>query len=62
MAGLGLIFDGCGVNGDTSGLLLGGLVDGAILDVLCPLLFSQELGDGGGESCLSVVDMADSAD
>jgi len=57
-----LILDGGGVDGDAPGLLLGGLVDGGVVDVLGLPLEAEVLGDGGGEGGLAVVDMADGAD
>ncbi|KAI3479847.1 hypothetical protein L1887_58094 [Cichorium endivia] len=59
----GLVLDVGGGDGDTTGTLLGGLVDGGIVDKLAGTLSLVEgLGDGGGERGLAVVDVADGAD
>ena len=51
-----------GVDGDTTLALLGSLVDGAVIGVVGAALHSQVLGDGGGQSGLAVVNVADGAD
>ena len=56
------VLEGGSVNGDTSGLLFRGFIDGAIINILGLLLFCQILGDGGGESSLTVIDVTDGAD
>ncbi len=62
MAGVGLILNSSSVDGDTSGLLFGGLVDLSVLYVLGFCLVGQVLGDGGCEGGLSVIDVADGSD
>jgi hypothetical protein len=52
MAGFGLVLDVGGGDGDTALALFGGLVDGAILEVLGEALLCLALGDGCGEGCL----------
>ena len=55
--GLGGVLDGGGVDRDSSGLLLWGLVDvGVVLELGSEL--RQVLGDGGSESGFSVIDVA----
>ena len=61
MALVGLVLDGGGVNCDTTGLLFGGLINLAVLEVLCELLLRQHLRDGRGQRRLAVVNMADGA-
>ena len=51
-----------GVDGDAALALLGSLVDGAVIGVVGAALHSQVLGDGGGQSGLAVVNVADGAD
>ena len=62
VAGVSFVLDGSGVDGDTSGLLLGSLVDGGILVVFRFVLVAEIFGDGRGEGGLAVVDVADGAD
>lgn len=62
VAGVCFVLDCCGVDGDTSGLLLGGLVDRGILVVFRFVFLAEIFGDGGGEGGFAVVDVADSAD
>jgi hypothetical protein len=52
VAVVGLVLDVGGGDGDTTLALFGGLVDGAILEVLCVALFCLALGDGGCEGSL----------
>jgi hypothetical protein len=52
VAGFGLVLDVGGGDGDTALALFGGLVDGAILEVLGEALLCLALGDGCGEGCL----------
>lgn len=54
-----LIFERGSIDGDTSCLFFWGLVDLAVFQVLCVLLSGEHLGDGGCESCLSVIDVSD---
>ena len=61
MAGVSLVLYGGGVDGDTSGFLLGRLVDLVVLDVFGFGLFGEVLGDGGGEGGLAVIDVPDRA-
>lgn len=60
VASLGFVLNGGGVDGDTSGSFFWSFIDGAILDVFGFLLGGQILGDGGGKSGLSVIDVTDS--
>ena len=64
VAGLGLILDVSGVDRDAAGLLFGGLVDLIVSGVGggIGVSHSQNLGDGGGEGGLAMVDMTDGAD
>ena len=50
---VGRVLDVCGGNGDTTLSLFRGLVDGAIVEVLCVALLGLSLGDGGCEGGLS---------
>ena len=52
VAGVGLVFDVGGGDGDTTLALLGRLVDGAIFEVGGVALFGLALGDGGSEGGL----------
>ena len=56
-----LIFHVGGVDRDTTGLFLGSLVNAVISLELSLALEGQPLGDGGGQSGLAVVNMADGA-
>ena len=62
VAGVGFVLYGCGVDGDTSGFLLRGLVDGGILVVFRFVLLAEIFGDGGGEGGFAVVDVTNGAD
>eukprot|EP01084_Bolivina_argentea_P042019 77554_1 len=62
VAGLGLVLDVGGVDGDLALLLLGGLVDGEVVHGLGVALLGEDGGDGGGEGRLAVVNVADGAD
>lgn len=62
MAGFCLILNGGSVDGNTSGLLFGSLVDLSVLNVLSLGFVSQVLGDGRCEGGLSVIDVADGSD
>jgi hypothetical protein len=58
MACLGLVLHSGSVNSDTSGLLLRGLVNIAVvLEVGLCVLFSEVLGDGSSEGGLTVIDV-----
>ena len=59
---LGLILHVSGVDGDTTLALFGSLIDGRIVGVLSAALHRQVLGDGSGQSGLTMVDMTDGAD
>ena len=52
---VGRVLDVGGGDGDTALSLFGGLVDGAIIEVLCVALFGLALGDGGCEGGLEVL-------
>jgi hypothetical protein len=52
MAGIGCVLDVCGGDGDTSLSLFGGLVDGAVIEILGEALFCLTLRDGCCEGCL----------
>ena len=58
----GLIFHVGGVDRNTTGLFLGGLVDAVIGLELSLALEGQPLGDGGGQGGFAVVNVADGAD
>ena len=60
--GVGLILHVGGVDGDAALALLGSLVDAGVVGVVRLALEGQELGDGGGQSGLAVVNVADGAD
>jgi len=55
---LSLVFEGCSIDGDTSGLLLWGLVDVGVVSEGRLALLGEELGDGGSERGFSVINMA----
>ena len=57
-----LILDVGGVDGDTTLTLLGSLIDGRVVGVLSTALQRQVLGDGSGQSGLTMVDVTDGAD
>jgi len=59
MSCLGLVFDVTGVDGDTSCLFFGSLVDLGVVGEFGTTTFSHSLGDGSCESGLSVIDMTD---
>jgi hypothetical protein len=54
-----LILEGGSVDGDTSLLLLWGLVDLVVGDVLGLLLGGEVFSDGGCEGSFTMIDMAD---
>ena len=58
MASISLVLDGCRVNGDTTGSLLGTLIDIGVVIELGQLLVSQMLGDSRCQRRFSVIDMA----
>ena len=58
----GLILNVSGVDGDTTLALFGSLVDGRVVGVLSAALHRQVLGDGSGQSGLTMVDVTDGAD
>ena len=58
----GLVLNVSGVDGDTTLALFGSLIDGRIVGVLSAALHRQVLGDGSGQSGLTMVDMTDGAD
>ena len=62
VTGIGLILHVGGVDGNAALALLGSLVDAGVVGVVSLALESQELGDGGGQSGLAVVNVADGAD
>lgn len=62
MSLLGLVLDVGGRDGDTSGLLLGGLVDLVVVLELGTSTASQGLGDGSGQGGLSVIDVTNGSD
>lgn len=62
VSSFGFILDGGSVDGDTSCLFFGSLVDGTVLDVFGFGLVGQIFGDGGCECGLAVVDVSNGAD
>ena len=58
----GLILDMGGVDGNAALALLGSLIDGRVVGVLSAALQGQILGDGSGQSGLTMVDVTDGAD
>ena len=58
----GLVLDVGGRDGDSSGLLLGGLVDLVVILELSLTQRSQGLGNGSGQGGLSVIDVTDGSD
>jgi hypothetical protein len=61
VAVLGGVLDVGSRDGDTTLPLLGGLVNGAIVEEVGEALVGLPLGDGGGEGCLAVIDVTDCA-
>eukprot|EP00760_Papus_ankaliazontas_P038114 PhM_4_TR8872/c0_g1_i1/m.10471 len=57
-----LVLHVCGVDGDTASALLRGGIDGAVVAALCKALLRHDAGDGSGQSCLAVVNVADRSD
>ncbi len=55
VAVVGLVLDVGGGDGDTTLALLGGLVDGTVLEELGVALLGLTLGDGGCEGCLQAI-------
>jgi len=62
VAGLGLVLDGGGVDGDAAGALLGRGVDLVVLLGRAAADGGEHHGERGGEGGLAVVDVADGAD
>jgi len=54
-----LIFNGCCVDGDTSSLLLGRLVNIGVVLELGTAFIGEMLGDSCSERSLSMIDMSD---
>src|SRR5699024_9624676 len=59
---VGLILNVSGVDRDTTSALLGSLIDVGGVHEVCVTLQGQNLGDGGRQSGLAVVNVADGAD
>ena len=59
---LSLVLNVTGVDGNLTGLLLGGLVNVLVAHGLGPALLRKDLRDGLGKSGLAVIDVADGAD
>ena len=59
---VGLVLDVADGDGDAASALLGRVVDVGIVHELGLALEGQDLGDGGGEGGLAVVDVPDRAD
>jgi hypothetical protein len=57
VAGLSLVLDSGSIDSDTTGLLLRGLVNVVVVFEGGGVLLSQELGDGGSQSSLAVIDV-----
>ena len=55
---VGLVLDVCRVDGDTTGLLLGRLVDAGIVGEGCTTLGREDLSDSSRQRRLAVIDMA----
>lgn len=62
MSVLGLVLNVSGRDGDTSGLLLGGLVDLVVVLELGTSAAGQGLGDGSSQGGLSVIDVTNGSD
>lgn len=58
MTGCGLVLNVSGVDGDTTGLLFGGLVDLAVVGELGTTIGRQDLGDSSSQCSLSMINMA----
>lgn len=58
MTELGFVFNVGGVNGDTAGFLLWGLVDGRVVGELGSSVCGKDLGDSSSQRRLSVIDVA----
>jgi len=58
----GLVLNVSGVDGDSAGLLFGRLIDFVVAHRGGFALLRQHHGDGGGQSGLAVVNVADGAD
>jgi hypothetical protein len=59
---IGLILNVSGVDGDTTLLLLGSLIDAGVIGVISITEQRQVLGDSGGQGGLAVVNVTDGAD
>ena len=55
----GLVFDVAGIDSNLTGLLLGGLVNVLVAHGLGPTLLGKDVGNGLGESRLSMIDVTD---
>ena len=58
---VGLVLHVSGVNGDAALALFGSLIDVGVVHELSVALHGQDLGDSGGQSGLTVVNVADGA-
>lgn len=58
---LGLVLDVGNVNGDATGLLLGGIVNVSVSGKVGQLLVSQDTSDGSGQGGLAVINVTDGA-
>ena len=61
MTGVSLILNVSGVDGDAALSLFGSLIDVGIIHEIGVALHGQNLGDSSGQSGLTVVNVADSA-
>ena len=59
---VGLVLNVSGVDRDTTSTLLGSLIDVGVIHEVCVTLQGQNLGDGGSQSGLAMVNVADGAD
>ena len=57
----GFIFNGGGVDRDTTGSFFRSFINGSIVQEVCLAFFGQHFGDSSGQGCFTMIDMTDGA-
>ena len=62
VAGFGFVFNGGGVDCDTTSSFFRCFIDGSVVEEVCFAFFSQNFGDSSGQGRFTMIDVADGAD